>query len=133
MQPFRFDPTFQISTILHRDSANREDAMAGKHYGNVTTCVNVAKQTQADREVKVAAMLRHIAVDDGTRSGQTSACDSVWQLSQLRWRARPSRAEPVAIIRESNSIDTATVVAFSARRPAGDPQGSVVRAQALLD
>lgn len=57
MQPFRFDPTFQISTNLHRDSANLEDAMAGEHYANVTTCVNFAEQTKADREVKFAAML----------------------------------------------------------------------------
>jgi rubrerythrin len=43
-----------------------EDAMAGEHYENVTMYVDFANQAEADGDVKVAAMFRQIAVDEGT-------------------------------------------------------------------
>lgn len=39
---------------------------AGEHYENVTMYVNFPKQAQADGDVKVAAVFRQIAVDEGT-------------------------------------------------------------------
>lgn len=47
------------------DSANLEDAMAGEHYENITMYVTFAKQAEAAGDLKVAAMFRQIAVDEG--------------------------------------------------------------------
>ena len=49
-----------------RNDANLEDAMAGEHYENITMYIDFAKQAEADGDVKVAAMFRQIAVDEGT-------------------------------------------------------------------
>lgn len=61
-----FDREAQALQLGGANSANLEDAMAGEHYENVTMYVNFAKQAEADGDVKVAAMFRQIAVDEGT-------------------------------------------------------------------
>lgn len=61
-----FDREAQALQLGGTDSANLEDAMAGEHYENVTMYVNFAKQAEADGDLKVAAMFRQIAVDEGT-------------------------------------------------------------------
>ena len=61
-----FDREAQALKLGGANSANLEDAMAGEHYENVTMYVNFAKQAEADGDVKVAAMFRQIAVDEGT-------------------------------------------------------------------
>ncbi|OYY91561.1 MAG: rubrerythrin [Sphingomonas sp. 28-66-16] len=61
-----FDREAQALQLGGVDSANLEDAMAGEHYENVTMYVAFAKQAEADGDLKVAAMFRQIAVDEGT-------------------------------------------------------------------
>jgi len=61
-----FDREAQALKLGSTNSANLEDAMAGEHYENVTMYVNFAKQAEAAGDVKVAAMFRQIAVDEGT-------------------------------------------------------------------
>lgn len=61
-----FDREAQALQLGGANSANLEDAMAGEHYENITMYVNFAKQAEADGDVKVAAMFRQIAVDEGT-------------------------------------------------------------------
>lgn len=61
-----FDREAQALQLGGTNSANLEDAMTGEHYENVTMYVNFAKQAEADGDVKVAAMFRQIAVDEGT-------------------------------------------------------------------
>jgi rubrerythrin len=61
-----FDREAQALQLGGANSANLEDAMAGEHYENVTMYVNFAKQAEADGDLKVAAMFRQIAVDEGT-------------------------------------------------------------------
>lgn len=48
------------------DSANLEDAMAGEHYENLTMYVTFANQAETAGDLKVAAIFRQIAVDEGT-------------------------------------------------------------------
>jgi rubrerythrin len=61
-----FDREAQALQLGSGNIANLEDAMAGEHYENVTMYVNFAKQAEADGDLKVAAMFRQIAVDEGT-------------------------------------------------------------------
>nr|WP_206364691.1 rubrerythrin family protein [Sphingomonas populi] len=61
-----FDREAQAVQLGGANSANLEDAMAGEHYENVTMYIDFAKQAEADGDVKVAAMFRQIAVDEGT-------------------------------------------------------------------
>lgn len=61
-----FDREAQALNLGGTNNANLEDAMAGEHYENVTMYVNFAKQAEAAGDVKVAAMFRQIAVDEGT-------------------------------------------------------------------
>lgn len=61
-----FDREAQALQLGGANSANLEDAMAGEHYENITMYVNFAKQAEADGDLKVAAMFRQIAVDEGT-------------------------------------------------------------------
>lgn len=61
-----FDREAQALKLGGTNNANLEDAMAGEHYENVTMYVNFAKQAEASGDVKVAAMFRQIAVDEGT-------------------------------------------------------------------
>lgn len=61
-----FDREAQALQLGGANSANLEDAMAGEHYENVTMYVNFANQAEADGDMKVAAMFRQIAVDEGT-------------------------------------------------------------------
>ena len=60
-----FDREAQALQLGTSNSANLEDAMAGEHYENVTMYVNFARQAEADGDVKVAAMFRQIAADEG--------------------------------------------------------------------
>ena len=61
-----FDREAQALQLGGANSANLEDAMAGEHYENVTMYINFANQAEADGDIKVAAMFRQIAVDEGT-------------------------------------------------------------------
>jgi rubrerythrin len=61
-----FDREAQALQLGGANSANLEDAMAGEHYENVTMYVTFANQAEADGDVKVAALFRQIAVDEGT-------------------------------------------------------------------
>lgn len=61
-----FDREAQALQLGGANTANLEDAMVGEHYENVTMYVNFAKQAEADGDLKVAAMFRQIAVDEGT-------------------------------------------------------------------
>ena len=61
-----FDREAQALQLGGASSANLEDAMAGEHYENVTMYVTFANQAEADGDVKVAALFRQIAVDEGT-------------------------------------------------------------------
>lgn len=61
-----FDREAQALQLGGANSANLEDAMAGEHYENVTMYINFAKQAEADGDLKVAAMFRQIAADEGT-------------------------------------------------------------------
>lgn len=61
-----FDREAQALQLGGANSANLEDAMAGEQYENITMYVNFATQAEADGDVKVAAMFRQIAVDEGT-------------------------------------------------------------------
>ncbi len=61
-----FDREAQALQLGGASSTNLEDAMAGEHYENVTMYVNFAKQAEADGDMKVAAMFRQIAEDEGT-------------------------------------------------------------------
>ena len=61
-----FDREAQALQLGRTNNANLADAMAGEHYENVTMYVNFAKQAEADGDLKVAAMFRQIAEDEGT-------------------------------------------------------------------
>jgi rubrerythrin len=61
-----FDREAQALQLGSTNTANLEDAMAGEHYENVTMYVDFAKAAEADGDLKVAAMFRQIAVDEGT-------------------------------------------------------------------
>jgi rubrerythrin len=61
-----FDREAQALQLGGTNTANLEDAMTGEHYENVTMYVSFAKQAEADGDLKVAAMFRQIAVDEGT-------------------------------------------------------------------
>ncbi|WP_033965228.1 MULTISPECIES: rubrerythrin family protein [unclassified Sphingomonas] len=61
-----FDREAQALPLGGKNDANLEDAMAGEHYENVTMYIDFARQAEADGDVKVAAMFRQIAVDEGT-------------------------------------------------------------------
>jgi len=61
-----FDREAQALQLGGTNTANLEDAMAGEHYENVTMYVDFAKAAEADGDLKVAAMFRQIAVDEGT-------------------------------------------------------------------
>ncbi len=61
-----FDREAQALPLGGRTDVNLEDAMAGEHYENITMYIDFAKQAEADGDVKVAAMFRQIAVDEGT-------------------------------------------------------------------
>jgi rubrerythrin len=61
-----FDREAQALKLGGANSANLEDAMAGEHYENVTMYIGFANQAEADGDVKVAAMFRQIAADEGT-------------------------------------------------------------------
>jgi rubrerythrin len=61
-----FDREAQALKLGGANSANLEDAMAGEHYENVTMYIDFANQAEADGDIKVAAMFRQIAVDEGT-------------------------------------------------------------------
>jgi rubrerythrin len=61
-----FDREAQALHLGGLNSANLQDAMAGEHYENVTMYVNFAKQAEAAGDIKVAAMFRQIAADEGT-------------------------------------------------------------------
>lgn len=60
-----FDREAYALQLGSTDSANLEDAMAGEHYENVTMYVTFADQAEAAGDLKVAAMFRQIAVDEG--------------------------------------------------------------------
>lgn len=47
------------------DEADLKDAMAGEHYENRTMYVKFADEAQRDGDLKVAAMFRQIAEDEG--------------------------------------------------------------------
>ena len=61
-----FDREAQALQLGGADTANLMDAMAGEHYENVTMYIDFAKQAEASGDLKVAAMFRQIAVDEGT-------------------------------------------------------------------
>jgi rubrerythrin len=61
-----FDREAQALKLGGADGANLDDAMAGEHYENVTMYIDFAKQAEADGDLKVSAMFRQIAVDEGT-------------------------------------------------------------------
>jgi rubrerythrin len=61
-----FDREAQALQLGGTNTANLDDAMTGEHYENVTMYVSFAKQAEADGDLKVAAMFRQIAVDEGT-------------------------------------------------------------------
>lgn len=61
-----FDREAQALGLGGANSANLEDAMSGEHYENVTMYIDFAKQAEADGDMKVAAMFRQIAADEGT-------------------------------------------------------------------
>lgn len=60
-----FDREAHALQLGGANSANLEDAMAGEHYENVTMYIEFAKQAEADGDLKIAAMFRQIAVDEG--------------------------------------------------------------------
>ncbi len=61
-----FDREAQALQLGGTNAANLEDAMAGEHYENLTMYIDFARQAEASGDVKVAAMFRQIAVDEGT-------------------------------------------------------------------
>jgi rubrerythrin len=61
-----FDREAQALNLGGTNGANLEDAMAGEHYENITMYVEFAKKAEADGDMKVAALFRQIAVDEGT-------------------------------------------------------------------
>ncbi|MBV2148163.1 rubrerythrin [Sphingobium sp. AS12] len=61
-----FDREAQALPLGSGTDVNLEDGMAGEHYENATMYVDFADQAEADGDVKVAAMFRQIAVDEGT-------------------------------------------------------------------
>ncbi len=61
-----FDREAEALSLGGGDAANLADAMKGEHYENVTMYVGFAKQAAAAGDVKVAAMFRQIAADEGT-------------------------------------------------------------------
>jgi rubrerythrin len=60
-----FDREAQALRLGSTNQANLEDAMTGEHYENVTMYNDFAKQAEADGDMKVAAMFRQIAEDEG--------------------------------------------------------------------
>ncbi|MEO8375747.1 MAG: rubrerythrin family protein [Sphingomonas bacterium] len=61
-----FDREAQALQLGGTNSTNLEDAMAGEHYENVTMYITFANQAGAAGDMKVAAMFRQIAIDEGT-------------------------------------------------------------------
>jgi rubrerythrin len=61
-----FDREAQALRLGGANAANLEDAMAGEHYENVTMYIDFANEAEASGDLKVAAMFRQIAVDEGT-------------------------------------------------------------------
>lgn len=61
-----FDREAQALQLGGTNAANLEDAMAGEHYENITMYINFAREAEASGDLKVAAMFRQIAVDEGT-------------------------------------------------------------------
>ena len=61
-----FDREAEALRLGSTNQANLEDAMTGEHYENVTMYNDFAKQAEADGDMKVAAMFRQIAEDEGT-------------------------------------------------------------------
>lgn len=60
-----FDREAQAIGLGTSDTANLEDAMAGELYENTKMYIGFADQAEADGDLKVAAMFRQIAVDEG--------------------------------------------------------------------
>jgi rubrerythrin len=61
-----FDREAQALRLGSTNAANLEDAMAGEHYENITMYQTFAAQAEADGDLRVAAMFRQIAIDEGT-------------------------------------------------------------------
>ncbi|MEH6759255.1 MAG: rubrerythrin family protein [Parasphingorhabdus sp.] len=60
-----FDREAEALQLGSSSDVNLEDAMAGEHYENTKMYVEFATQAEADGDMKVAAMFRQIAVDEG--------------------------------------------------------------------
>nr|WP_232479911.1 MULTISPECIES: rubrerythrin family protein [Sphingomonas] len=61
-----FDREAQALELGSTAKVNLEDAIAGEHYENTKMYIDFAKQAEASGDVKVAAMFRQIAEDEGT-------------------------------------------------------------------
>jgi len=60
-----FDREAQALKLGSSNATNLEDAMAGEHYENVTMYIEFARQAEASGDLKVGAMFRQIAIDEG--------------------------------------------------------------------
>lgn len=60
-----FDREAEALQLGSSNATNLEDAMAGEHYENTKMYIEFADQAEADGDMKVAAMFRQIAVDEG--------------------------------------------------------------------
>ena len=60
-----FDREAEALRLGSSIATNLEDAMAGEYYENKKMYVEFADQAEADGDLKVAAMFRQIAVDEG--------------------------------------------------------------------
>ncbi|WP_417595942.1 rubrerythrin family protein [Parasphingorhabdus sp.] len=60
-----FDREAEALQLGSSNTANLEDAMAGEHYEYTKMYIEFADQAEADGDLKIAAMFRQIAVDEG--------------------------------------------------------------------
>lgn len=60
-----FDREAEALRLGTSNETNLEDAMAGEHYENTKMYIEFAAQAEAAGDLKVAAMFRQIAVDEG--------------------------------------------------------------------
>ncbi len=68
-----FDREAEALRLGSSDASNLEDAMAGEHYENTKMYIEFADQAEAAGDLKVAAMFRQIAVDEGGHDEQYKA------------------------------------------------------------
>lgn len=60
-----FDREAEALRLGSSNETNLEDAMSGEHYENTKMYIEFADQAEAEGDLKVAAMFRQIAVDEG--------------------------------------------------------------------